>query len=65
MFLEAHGDLPMDGNCWDALKAYLMRALRSTIAYIKKTNRQEEEELAEKCVQVETKYIGNPSRSNK
>lgn len=65
MFLEAHGDLPMDGNSWDALKAYLRGALRSKIAYIKKTNRQEEEELAEKCVQAEIEYIGDPSRSNK
>lgn len=49
IFLEAHGDLPTDGNCWDALKAYLRGALRSTIANIRKTNRQEEEELSEMC----------------
>lgn len=57
MFLEAHEDSQMDGVIWDTFKAYLRGTLKSTIAYIKKTNRREEEELAQACMQAEVDFI--------
>lgn len=51
----------MDGIFWDTFRAYLRGALKSTISYIKCTNRQEEEELVELCVQAEADFIKDPS----
>lgn len=64
MFLEAHEDSQMDGVIWDTFKAYLRGTLKSTIAYIKKTNRREEEELAQACMQAEVDFIKDNTDRN-
>lgn len=51
----------MEGALWDTFKACLRGITRSTISYIKRTNRQEEEELAERCAQAEAEFVNNPS----
>lgn len=54
----------MDGVIWDTFKAYLRGTLKSTIAYIKKTNRREEEELAQACMQAEVDFIKDNTDRN-
>lgn len=61
MFLEAHGDSIMEGVTWDTFKAYLRGIVRSTISYIKRANRQEEEEMEDVCKKAEAEFIKNPS----
>lgn len=63
VFLEAHGDNKMDGMTWDTFKAFLRGALKSTISYIKRPNRQEEEELTGLCAQAEADFIDSPSNN--
>lgn len=62
-FLEAHGDRKMRGMFWDTFKAFIRGVTRSTLSYIKRTTRQDEEELEQLCAQAETEFITDPSLS--
>lgn len=63
LFLEAHGP-NRDLLLWDTLKAYLRGALKSTIAYIKRSFRQEEEKLPREYQTAEAKFLVSPTSVN-